>query len=111
MYEACHQEPKAGFPLVSGMPNPSELNDVVIILTNKCVHPRRKNEAETWEAAGGLFSTVFAAVDSVGRTLIVRIVARPEDWNQPWARQQPDNKEYWPPVQSQTGRRTVVKSL
>ena len=62
-------------------------------------------------AAGELYCTVFAAVDSVGRPLIVRTVARPEDWDQPLARQHPNNKEYWPPVQSQTGRRTVVKSL
>ena len=111
MYDACHQQPQAGFPLVREMCSQSQLNDVIIIVTNKCVRPRPKNEADHWDAAGELHCTVFAAVDSVGRPLIVRTVARPEEWNQPWARQHPNNKEYWPPVQSQTGRRTVVKCL
>ena len=81
-----------------GMRNQSELNDVVIMEMNNCVRPRPINEADPWDAAGELYCTVFPAVDSVGRPLIVRTVARPEDWSQPWARQNPDNKEYWPPV-------------
>ena len=111
MYDACHQQPQAGFSLVGDMHSQSQLNDLIIIVTNKCVRPRPKSESDPWDAAGELHCTVFAAVDSVGRPLIVRTVARPEDWNQPWARQHPNNKEYWPPVQSQTGRPTVVNSL
>ena len=108
MYDACHQQLQAGFPLVRSMRNQSPLDDVVIILTNMCVRLLPKNEADPWDAAGELYCTVFAAVDSVGRPQILRTVGRTEEWNQPWARQHPDNKEYWPPGQSKTGRRTLV---
>ena len=82
MYDACHQQPQAGFPLVQDMRSQSQLHDAIIIVTNKCVRPRPKNEADPWDAAGELHCTVFAAVDSVGRPLLVRTVASPEDWNQ-----------------------------
>ena len=89
----------------------SKLDDVVIIVSKRCVRPRPKNESDPSDAVGALYGTVFEAVDSVGRPLIVRTVARPEVWNQHWARQHQDNKEYWPAVQSQTGRRRVLRSL
>ena len=111
LFETCHQQPQAGFHFVRDMRSQSHLSNVVILVTNKCVRPRPKKEADPLHAVGELYSTVFAAVDRVGRPLNVRTVERPEDWNQPWACQPPDNKEYWPPVQSPTGRRTVMKGF
>ena len=112
MSNACHQQPEAGFLLVRGMFNQSKLDDVVIIVGNKCVRPRAKNEEDPFDAAGELYCTEFASVESVGRPLIVPTVARGEEWSQPWARHPPpDNKEYWPSVQSLTGRCTGEISL
>ena len=111
MYEVCNQQPQAGFSLVRNMRNQSQLDDVVIIVTNKCVRPPPKGEEDPWVGAGEIYCTVFAAVASVGRPLILRTLARHDGWDQPSARQHPNNKESWPAVQSQTGRRTVLKSL
>ena len=103
MYDACHQQPQAGFPLVRDMRSQSQLNDVIIIVTKKCVRPRPQNEADPWDAAGELHCTVFAAVDSVGRPLIVRTVAITEEWNQPWARNIPTTKSTGPQCKARQG--------
>ena len=92
MFDACHQQPQAGLPLVRLMRNQSQLDDVVIIVTNKCFRPRAKLQTDSWDPAAELLCSVFAAVASVGRPLIVATVARPEEGSQPWARQHPDNK-------------------
>ena len=76
-YDACHQEKQAAFPLLRGMRNQSQLTDVVINVTNRSMRPGPMNEADAWDADGELYCTVFAAVDIVGRPLIVRTVARP----------------------------------
>ena len=108
MYEECHQQPQAGFYLVRDMLYQSKHDDVVIVVTKMCLGPRPKLAEDPWDAAGELFCSVFGAMNSDARPLIVRTVAKREGGNQPWAPQPPENKEYWPPRISQKERCNVL---
>ena len=50
MQDACEIQSQAGFPLVRRMQNQSTVEDVVIIVTNKCMRPHPKRQGEWWMA-------------------------------------------------------------